>query len=383
MKIKMIYADNAATTKLSKEAIDTLKNYLDGNYGNSSSVHLLGRQAKETLIRARETIAKKLNCLPSELTFTSGGSESITQAILSAAAWGKSIKKTHIITSCFEHPAVLNSFNQLEKEGFTVDYVKINNNGVIEANQIETLINDNTFFVSIMYANNEIGTIQPIEQIGCICRNKGILFHTDAVQAAAHINIDVKRDNIDMLSFSAHKFHGPKGIGILYCRKEFFLTSIIYGGSQQRGKRGGTENIALIDAMAKVFSHEIDNLEFNNEKVLKLKQSLEKKLLTIENSYINGDKEKRLAGIINIRFENIDGELLLLILDNKGIYISTGSACSSGSLDESHVLLSLGLTKQQAKSSIRISLSRYNSIEEIEKIYIAIRDAVIYLRNNK
>ncbi len=379
----MIYADNAATTKLSKEAIDILKNYLDGNYGNSSSVHLLGRQAKETLIRARETIAKNLNCLPSELTFTSGGSESITQAILSAAAWGKSINKTHIITSCFEHPAVLNSFKQLVKEGFTVDYVKINNNGVIEANQIEKLINDNTFFVSIMYANNEIGTIQPIENIGCVCRKRGILFHTDAVQAVAHIDIDVNRENIDMLSFSAHKFHGPKGIGVLYCRKEFPLTSIIYGGSQQRGKRGGTENVALIDAMANAFSNEINNLKTNTEKVLNLREKLELKLLSIDGSFINGDKEKRLAGITNIGFENIDGELLLLILDNKGIYISTGSACSSGSLNESHVLLSLGLTKQQVKSCIRISLSKYNSIEEMEKIYLAIKDAVSYLRNNK
>ncbi len=377
----MIYADNAATTQIDQEVLDSMLDYLKGNYGNSSSPHLYGRKAKEALVKARETIAKIINCAPNEIFFTSGGSESITQAILSAAAWGESHNKKHIISSSIEHPAVLNTLLSLKEKGFKIDLVKPDSNGVIDYKIIESLINNDTALVSIMYANNEIGTIQPIQKIGCICRNKGILFHSDCVQAIAHLNIDVKRDNLDMISFSAHKFHGPKGIGILYCKKTFALTPLIYGGAQERGKRGGTENIASIVAMAKALEIQSNNLVQNELKIQRIRDSLENKLLTIENSHINGDRQSRLCNIINIRFDKVEAETLLLLLDKKNIYVSSGSACSSGSIEPSHVLMNLNLSKEEANSSIRISLSKFNSDEDVTTIYSEIKEIVNYIRS--
>lgn len=377
----MIYADNAATTKLSKEALDIMLYYLDGNYGNSSSPHQFGRKAKESLVKARETIAKIINCLPSEVIFTSGGSESITQAILSAAELGKALNKKHIISTNFEHPAVLNTLKSLEEEGFKIDLVKVDNNGVIDPLNIEKLISKDTILISVMYANNEIGTIQPISKIGCICRKNNILFHSDCVQAIAHLNIDVADSNLDLMSFSAHKFHGPKGIGVLYCKKNLNLKPLIFGGAQERGKRGGTENVANIMGMAKALEIEHLNLIENENKIKGLRDNLETKLLTIPKSHINGDRNQRLSSILNIRFDGVDSETLLLLLDREDIFVSTGSACSSGSIEPSPVLLALNLSKEQANNSIRISLSRYNNEDEIEIIFSSIKKIVNDIRS--
>ncbi|MDC7250399.1 MAG: cysteine desulfurase family protein [Sphaerochaetaceae bacterium] len=377
----MIYADNAATTQIDQEVLDSMLNYLKGDYGNSSSPHLFGRKAKEALLKARETIAKIINCAPNEIFFTSGGSESITQAILSAASWGENHNKKHIISSSIEHPAVLNTLLSLEENGFKIDLVKPNNRGIVDYKKIKSLINNDTALVSIMYANNEIGTIQPIQEIGYICRKKGVLFHSDCVQAISHLDIDVNRDNLDMISFSAHKFHGPKGVGVLYCKKTFALTPLIYGGAQERGKRGGTENIASIVAMAKALEIQSNNLVQNELKIKRIRDFLENKLLTIEDSHINGDRQSRLSSIINIRFDKVEAETLLLLLDKKNIYVSTGSACSSGSIEPSHVLMNLDLSKEEANCSIRISLSKYNSDEEVATIFSEIKEIVNYIRS--
>lgn len=377
----MIYADNAATTKIDKTALDSMLVYLSDNWGNSSSPHFFGRKAKEALVKARETIASIINCLPTEITFTSGGSESITQAILSAASWGKAHNKHHIISSTIEHPSVRNVLESLSEVGFRIDFVDVNSEGLIDPHNIKTLINDETFFVSIMYANNEIGTLQPIDEIGCICREKNIIFHSDCVQAIPHLTVDIKKSNLDMISFSAHKFHGPKGIGVLYCSKKIPLKPVIYGGAQERGKRGGTENIASIVGMETALKVVSTNLISNESKIRALRDKLERNLLTIENSHLNGSKDKRLSSIINIRFDGVDAETLLLLLDNKGICVSTGSACSSGSIEPSPVLLAMKLSKEQANNSIRISLSRNNSESDIQLMYLEIKEAVEQLRS--
>ncbi len=377
----MIYADNAATTRMSNEALKVLNDYLIDNYGNPSSSHLLGRRAKDALVKAREIVAKEINCFPSEILFTSGGSESITQAILSAAAWGKQNDKMHIISSKIEHKAALNVLKSLENEGFKVDYILPDNKGVIRVEDIKESINDKTALVNIMYVNNEIGSIQPIDEIGCICCEYGALFHSDCVQAITHLNLDVKRSKLSFASFSAHKFHGPKGVGFLYYNKGLTLKSVVYGGSQERGYRGGTENVASLLAMAEALS--VENLNRNNnlEYIKTLKDSLENKLLTIEDSFLNGGKNSRISTIINIGFKGILAEDLLLILDKKNIFISAGSACTSGSIEPSHVLLALGLSKAEANNSIRISISRFNKEKEIEEIYNSIVEAVNLLRS--
>ncbi|MGD1817022.1 MAG: cysteine desulfurase family protein [Pleomorphochaeta sp.] len=377
----MIYADNAATTKMSNEALKVLNDYLLDNYGNPSSSHLLGRRAKDALVKAREIVAKEINCFPSEILFTSGGSESITQAILSAAAWGKQNDKMHIISSKIEHKAALNVLRSLENEGFKVDYILPDNKGVIRVEDIKESINDKTALVNIMYVNNEIGSIQPIDEIGCICCEYGALFHSDCVQAITHLDLDVKRSKLSFASFSAHKFHGPKGVGFLYYNKGLALKSIVYGGSQERGYRGGTENVASILAMAEALRFENSNRTKNLEYIKKLNQNLENKLLTIEGSFLNGGKNNRIPTIINIGFKGVLAEDLLLILDKKKIFISAGSACTSGSIEPSHVLLSLGLNKAEANNSIRISLSRFNEEKEIDEIYNSIVEAVNLLRS--
>ena len=377
----MIYADNAATTRMSNEALKVLKDYLMDNYGNPSSSHLLGRRAKDALVKAREIVAKEINCFPSEILFTSGGSESITQAILSAAAWGKQNDKMHIISSKIEHKAALNVLRSLENEGFKVDYILPDNKGVIRVEDIKESINDKTALVNIMYVNNEIGSIQPIDEIGCICCEYGALFHSDCVQAITHLDLDVKRSKLSFASFSAHKFHGPKGVGFLYYNKGLVLKSIVYGGSQERGYRGGTENVASILAMAEALRFENSNRTKNLEYIKKLKQNLENKLLTIEGAFLNGEINNRIPTIINIGFKGVLAEDLLLILDKKKIFISAGSACTSGSIEPSHVLLALGLNKAEANNSIRISLSRFNEEKEIDEIYNSIVEAVNLLRS--
>ncbi len=377
----MIYADNAATTKMSNEALNVLNDYLMDNYGNPSSSHLLGRRAKDALVKAREIVAKEINCFPSEILFTSGGSESITQAILSAAAWGKQNDKMHIISSKIEHKAALNVLRSLENEGFKVDYILPDNKGVIRVEDIKESINDKTALVNIMYVNNEIGSIQPIDEIGCICCEYGALFHSDCVQAITHLDLDVKRSKLSFASFSAHKFHGPKGVGFLYYNKGLTLKNIVYGGSQERGYRGGTENVASILSMAEALRFENSNRNNNLEYIKTLKQNLEKKLLTIEGAFLNGGKNSRIPTIINIGFKGVLAEDLLLILDKKKIFISAGSACTSGSIEPSHVLLALGLNKAEANNSIRISLSRFNEEKEIVEIYNSIVEAVNLLRS--
>eukprot|EP01156_Anaeramoeba_ignava_P018465 Anaeramoba_ignava/a91855_40.p1 GENE.a91855_40~~a91855_40.p1 ORF type:complete len:384 (-),score=31.55 a91855_40:1070-2221(-) len=382
MNKKFIYADNAATTIISNEAYKAMTDCLYNDYGNPSSSHFLGRRAKDAILKARESIAREINCSPSEILFTSSGSESITQAIHSGANWGKQNNRMHIISSQIEHKAVLDTLKLLEKQGFKIDYIKPNNKGVILLDDIKRLISEKTAFISLMYVNNEIGTIQPIDEIGCISRKYGALFHSDCVQAITHLNIDVEKDNIDFASFSAHKFHGPKGVGFLYHRKGIDLVKIINGGNQERGFRGGTENVASILSMVKALEVENSNLEKNQKYIKKLKDKLEIELKKINNSYINGDLNNRVSNIINVRFDGIEGEDLLLLLEKKGILVSAGAACTSGSIEPSHVLLALGLNRKQANSSIRISLSSYNNEEQIDEISKAIKESVQYLREN-
>lgn len=376
-----IYADNAATTKTSKTAIDAMLPYFDKIYGNPSSLHTIGQEAKEALTEARERIAKCLGADTNEIYFTSGGSEADNQAIVSAAINGAKKEKKHIISTKFEHHAVLHTLKKLEKQGYEVTYLDVHENGIIKAQEVKAAIKDSTCLVTIMYANNEIGTIQPIAEIGAVCKEAGVPFHTDAVQAVGHLNIDVKAQNIDMLSLSAHKFHGPKGVGVLYVKRGIILSNLIEGGAQEKGKRAGTENIPQIMGMAAALEEALDNLDKNNEYTLKLRNKLIDGLSKIPHSKINGDINSRLAGNINICFEGIEGESLLLLLDAHGICASSGSACTSGSLDPSHVLLSLGLPHEVAHGSLRISLCHENTEEEVDVILEKVPEVVNYLRN--
>lgn len=381
MTEKTIYLDNAATTKMSKTAIEAMLPYMDSIYGNPSSLHSAGQRANEALFNARELIAKLLGCEAREITFTSGGSEADNQAILSAARLGESKGKKHIISTAFEHHAVLHTLNRLEKEDFDVTLLDVHENGLVSAEQVRESIREDTCLVTIMYANNEIGTVQPIKEIGAVCREKGVIFHTDAVQAAGHLHIDVKEQNIDMLSLSAHKFHGPKGIGILYARKGIRLTNLIEGGAQERGKRAGTENLPAIMGMAAALEESCSRTDENAKKLTALRDKLIAGLSEIPHSILNGDAKKRLPGNVNFCFEGIEGESLLLLLDDKGICASSGSACTSGSLDPSHVLLAIGRVHDIAHGSLRLSLSDENTEEEIEYTISAVKEVVEYLRS--
>ena len=375
-----IYADNAATTKMSEVAIKAMIPYMNEIYGNPSSLHSVGQEANEALQNARERIAKLLGCEPKEITFTSGGSEADNQAIISAAKLGERKGKKHIISTAFEHHAVLHTLEKLEKQGFEVTILDVHENGLISAEQAHNAIRDDTCLVTVMYANNEIGTIQPIAEIGAVCREKGVLFHTDAVQAAGHLKINVKEQNIDMLSLSAHKFHGPKGIGVLYARKGILLTNLIEGGAQERGKRAGTENIPAIMGMVAALEEACAKIEENTAKLTALRDKLIAGLSEIPHSILNGDAKQRLPGNVNFCFEGIEGESLLLLLDDKGICASSGSACTSGSLDPSHVLLAIGRVHDIAHGSLRLSLSEENTEEEIDYTIKAVKEVVEYLR---
>ncbi len=376
-----VYADNAATTQMSRTAIDAMLPYLDADYGNPSSLHSIGQRSAEALQSARETIARCLGCDAKEITFTSGGSEADNQAIVSAAVHGERKGKKHIVSTSFEHHAVLHTLKKLEKQGFEVTLLDVHESGIVSPEEVAAAIRPDTCLVTVMYANNEIGTVQPISEIGAICREKGVLFHTDAVQAAGHLHIDVRAQNIDLLSVSAHKFHGSKGIGALYARKGIILSNLIEGGAQERGKRAGTENIPAIMSMAAALEEACQNLDKNAAKVSALRDRLIDGLSQIPHSELNGDRESRLPGIVNLCFEGIEGESLLLLLDQKGISASSGSACTSGSLDPSHVLLAIGRPHEIAHGSLRLSLSERNTPEEIEYILRAVPEVVNYLRN--
>ena len=376
-----IYLDNAATTKMSRTAIDAMLPYMDGVYGNPSSLHSVGQKANEALVNARERIAKILGCEAREITFTSGGSEADNQAIVSAARLGESKGKKHIVSTAFEHHAVLHTLNKLEKEGFEITLLDVHEDGIVLPEQVANAIREDTCLVTVMYANNEIGTVQPIKEIGAVCREKGVVFHTDAVQAAGHLHINVKEQNIDMLSLSAHKFHGPKGIGALYARKGIRLTNLIEGGAQERGKRAGTENIPAIMGMAAAFEEACSHIDENAEKLTALRDKLISGLSEIPHSILNGDSRKRLPGNVNFCFEGIEGESLLLLLDDKGVYASSGSACTSGSLDPSHVLLAIGRVHDIAHGSLRLSLSEENTEKEIDYTINAVKEVVEYLRS--
>ena len=371
-----IYVDNAATTKMSKTAINAMLPYFDDVYGNPSSLHSVGQRANEALSNARERIAKILGCEAREITFTSGGSEADNQAIISAARLGEKKGKKHIISTSFEHHAVLHTLDKLRKEGFDITLLDVHENGMVTAEQVEAAIREDTCLVTVMYANNEIGSVQPIKEIGEVCRKHGVVFHTDAVQAAGHIHIDVKEQNIDMLSLSAHKFHGPKGVGVLYSRKGIVLTNVIEGGAQERGKRGGTENIPAIIGMAAALEDACENIDRNTAKLTKMRDRLIEGLSEIPHSILNGDRSRRLAGNVHFCFEGIEGEALLLLLDDKQICASSGSACTSGSLDPSHVLLAIGRPHEIAHGSLRLTLSEENTDEEVEYIIRSVREAV-------
>lgn len=376
-----IYADNAATTKMSKTAINAMLPYFDEVYGNPSSLHSVGQRANEALSNARERIAKILGCEAREITFTSGGSEADNQAIISAARLGEKKGRRHIISTAFEHHAVLHTLNRLEKEGFEVTLLDVHENGMITPEQVDSAIREDTSLVTVMYANNEIGSVQPIKEIGEVCRKHGVIFHTDAVQAAGHIHIDVREQNIDMLSLSAHKFHGPKGVGVLYSRKGIPLTSVIEGGAQEHGKRGGTENIPAVMGMAAALEEACAHIDQNTEKLTKMRDRLIEGLSEIPHSVLNGDRHSRLAGNVHFCFEGIEGESLLLLLDDKGICASSGSACTSGSLDPSHVLLAIGRPHEIAHGSLRLTLSEKNTDEEVEYIIKSVKEVVEYLRS--
>ena len=377
----VVYADNAATTKMSPAAIKAMLPYMETIWGNPSSLYGAGQRAAEALQSARERIAACFGASAGEIYFTSGGSEADNQAIISAAKIGERKGKKHIISSAFEHHAVLHTLKKLEKAGFEIELLDVHENGLIHPSQIADAIREDTCLVTIMYANNEIGSIQPIGEIGSICKEKGVLFHTDAVQAAGHLPIHVVEQNIDMLSLSAHKFHGPKGTGVLYARKGIPLTNIIEGGAQERGKRGGTENVPAIMAMATALEEACAHMEENTKKVLKLRSRLIEGFSKIPHSVLNGDLEKRLPGNVNFCFEGIEGESLLLLLDDKGICASSGSACTSGSLDPSHVLLAIGRPHEVAHGSLRLSLCEENTEEEVEYILQSVPDIVEYLRS--
>ena len=378
----MIYADNAATTKMSDAAIDAMTDCMRNTYGNPSSLYEVGPRAKEVLEDARDEIIKAIGADNfREIIFTSGGSEADNQALRTAAEIGRAAEKMHIISSTFEHHAILHTLNKLEKEGFEVTYLDVHEDGLVRPEEVEAAIRPDTCLVTIMYANNEIGTIQPIREIGAICRAKGVLFHTDAVQAIGHIPVNVKDDNIDMLSASAHKFHGPKGTGFLYVRKGIKISNLIEGGAQERGKRAGTENVPGIRATAVALKDAIAHME-ENDKIIRAKRDrLIAGLKEIPHSAINGDENKRLPGNVNFCFEGIEGESLLLLLDDKGIQASSGSACTSGSLDPSHVLLAIGRVHDVAHGSLRLSIDETISDEDVEYIINAVKEVVTYLRS--
>ena len=377
----LIYADNAATTKMSRTAIDAMLPYMETYYGNPSSLHTVGQQAAEALQKARETAAACLGCQPREITFTSGGSEADNQAIVSAARIGARKGKKHIISTAFEHHAVLHTLKKLENEGYEVQLLDVGPTGTVTAQQVADAIREDTCLVTIMYANNEIGSIMPIPEIGAVCQERGVLFHTDAVQAAGHLHIDVKTQHIDMLSLSAHKFHGPKGVGLLYARQGIPLTNIIEGGAQERGKRAGTENIAGIVSMAAALKEACDHIDENAVKVSALRDKLIAGLSAIPHAALNGDPVNRLPGNVNFCFEGIEGESILLLLDAKGICASSGSACTSGSLDPSHVLLAIGRPHEVAHGSLRLSLCEWNTEEEVDYMLQVIPEVVAYLRS--
>lgn len=376
----LVYADNAATTKISKSALDAMMPIFETYYGNPSSLHTVGQEAAEKLLEARESVAKNLGAQAREIYFTSGGSEADNQAINTAAILGARKGKKHIISTAFEHHAVLHTLKKLEKQGYEITLLDVHKNGIVTAEEVKNAIREDTCLVTIMFANNEIGTVQPIAEIGAVCKEKGVLFHTDAVQAAGHLKIDVKEMNIDMLSISAHKFHGPKGIGALYCRKGILLQNLIEGGAQERGKRAGTENLPAIVGMAKALDDACKNIEKNAEYVSALRDKLIAGLSTIEHSVVNGDAKNRLPGNVNMCFEGIEGESLLLLLDMKGIEASSGSACTSGSLNPSHVLLAIGLPHEVAHGSLRLSICEENTEEEIDYIIKCVPEVVEYLR---
>lgn len=375
-----IYADNAATTRMSRAAIDAMLPYLDEIYGNPSSLHSAGQKANEALMNARGRIAGCLNCDADEIIFTSGGSEADNQAIISAARIGEKQGKKHIISTAFEHHAVLHTLNRLEKEGFEVTLLNVHENGLVTPQQVSDAVRPDTCLVTVMFANNEIGTIQPVKEIGAVCREKNVLFHTDAVQAAGHLHIDVREQNIDMLSLSAHKFHGPKGIGALYVKKGIRVTNLIEGGMQERGRRAGTENIPAIIGMAAAMENACANIDKNAEAVIRLRDKLITGLSEIPHSVLNGDASCRLPGNVSFCFEGIEGESLLLLLDDKGVCASSGSACTSGSLDPSHVLLAIGRPHEIAHGSLRLTISEETTEEEVDYMVRAVRDVVDYLR---
>ena len=375
-----VYADNAATTSVSKTALEAMLPYLTQNYGNPSSLYSFGQKAAEALQSARETVAGCINADPREILFTSGGSEADNQAIVSAAKLGARKGRKHLISTRFEHHAVLHTLAKLEKEGFEVTLLDPHADGVIRLEDVEAAIRPDTALVTVMFANNEIGTVQPIAEIGALCRSRGVPFHTDAVQAAGHMPIDVKAMNIDMLSMSGHKFHAPKGVGVLYARRGMVLTNLIEGGAQERGKRAGTENVAGIVALAAALKESCEHMEENTARILPMRDKLFAELAKIPHSKINGSLAHHVPGTVNMCFEGIEGESLLLLLDDNGICASSGSACTSGSLDPSHVLLSIGLPHEVAHGSLRLSIGEYNTMEEIDHIMETVPKVVAYLR---
>ncbi len=375
-----IYADNAATTRLSKTALDAMMPYLTEQYGNPSSLHTVGQLAAEALFGARKTMAECLNCDPKEIIFTGGGSEADNQALLTGAELGAKKGRKHIISDVIEHHAILHSLKRLEKQGFEVTLLPVDGEGRVDPDDVRKAIRPDTALVSIMMANNEIGTLEPVKEIAAICHENGVLFHTDAVQAVGHIPVDVKDIGCDMLSLAGHKFHGPKGVGALYARRGLLVSTLIEGGAQERGKRAGTENIAGIVGMAAALKEAVDNLDANMAKITKLRDRLIEGLSVIPHSILNGPRDNRLPGNVNMCFEGIEGESLLLLLDQKGICASSGSACTSGSLDPSHVLLAIGRIHDVAHGSLRLSLCEYNTEEDIESIIKAVPEIVDYLR---
>lgn len=380
MEMQFIYADNAATTKMSDVAVKAMLPYLQETYANASSVHILGQRSAAALFSARQQLAQLLHCAPKELFFTSGGSEADNQALLSAAAIGRQQGKSHIISTAMEHHAILHTLEALEEQGFTITLLRPQKDGIVSAAQVAAALTDATCLVSVMYANNETGAIQPIKEIGALCRQRGVLFHTDAVQAAGHVNIDVQRDNIDMLSLSAHKFHGPKGVGLLFAKSSIQLTSLIRGGGQERGKRAGTENLPGIVGLAAAFKDAQKQLAPNTAYITNLRDALRAGLEQIPGASFNGSREHCLPGTVNYSFQGVNGEALLSRLANAGICCSSGSACSAGSLEPSHVLLALGLSSEMAQSALRFSLCAYNTMDEVQTIINKVADAVKHLR---
>ena len=380
MEKQFIYADNAATTKMSDIAVQAMLPYLQEIYANASSVHLLGQRSAAALFSARQQVAQVLNCAPKEVFFTSGGSEADNQALISAAALGKKQGKCHIVSTAMEHHAILHTLEALQAEGFTVTLLRPQADGIVTATQVAEAITDTTCLISVMYANNETGAIQPIREIGALCRKRGVFFHTDAVQAAGHLAIDVQRDNIDMLSLSAHKFHGPKGIGLLFAKSNIQLTSLIRGGGQERGKRAGTENLPGIIGLAAALKDAQENMQANTVYITGLRNALRNGLDKIDGAGFNGSREHCLPGTVNYSFQGVNGEALLSLLSNEGICCSSGSACSAGSLEPSHVLLALGLNHETAQSALRFSLCEYNKMDEVQTIITKVTEAVNRLR---